>query len=137
MATWIKTGFWEKSQYGFKGWLNLDKLVESIVGNINNPLVELTNGAIMDLTATKQTLVTSSATRTFTISYMGDDITLEVILDTTSSTFTFPSNSLCVSEGVSSGNNILSLSGVSGDHYIIGIKNINGRYYIVSKNFGQ
>ena len=30
MIHWIKTGFWEKTQKGFKGWLNLNELIQSI-----------------------------------------------------------------------------------------------------------
>lgn len=36
MATWIKAGFWEKlckPCKGYKGWLNLDEFVKSIIGN--------------------------------------------------------------------------------------------------------
>ena len=35
MATWIKAGFWEqlcKPCQGYKGWLNLDKLITEVVG---------------------------------------------------------------------------------------------------------
>lgn len=35
MATWIKAGFWQqlcKPCIGYKGWLNLDQLIESIAG---------------------------------------------------------------------------------------------------------
>lgn len=137
MATFIKTGFWEKAQKGFKGWLNLDQLIESIAVSRVNTTTSLEDGTTVDLSSYSETLTTSAATRTFTISYPGDDSTLEVILNTTDAVFTFPINSLTVSEGVASGDNTLTLSGVSGDHYIIGIKLINGTYYIVSKNFGQ
>lgn len=93
--------------------------------------------ASIALSQSKSTLTTASATRTFTISYTGDDITIEVTLNTTASVFTFPVTSLCVSEGTASGDNTLSLSGVSGDKYIIGIKKVGSAYYVVSKNFGQ
>lgn len=102
-----------------------------------NAAVALVDGAVMDLTAIKHTLASSSATRTFTISYTGDDITLEVTLGTDTATYTFPAASLCVSEGVASGNNTLTLSGVSGDKYVIAIKKIGAAYYVVCKNFGQ
>lgn len=102
-----------------------------------NAATALTDAASMDLTAAKHTLASSSATRTFTITYAGDDITLEVTLSATSATYTFPATALCVSEGVASGDNTLSLSGVSGDKYIIGIKKIGSAYYVASKNFGQ
>lgn len=102
-----------------------------------NAATAITDAATMDLTAIKHTLTTSSATRTFTISYTGDDITLIVTLNATSSTFTFPATSLCVSEGTASGDNTLALSGVSGDKYVIAIKKVGSAYYVVSKNFGQ
>lgn len=162
MPIFIKTGFWEKAQYGFKGWLNLDQLIQSLAGggsfasltglptdnialaedldeklDIVNTSVALVDAASIDLTSSKQTLSSSSATRTFTISYTGDDITLEVTLNAISSTYTFPAASLCVSEGIASGNNLCALSGVSGDKYIIGIKKIGSNYYVACKNFGQ
>lgn len=102
-----------------------------------NSAVAITDAASMDLTAIKHTLTTSSATRTFTISYTGDDITLEITLNTTASTLTFPATSLCVSEGSASGNNTCALAGVSGDKYMIAIKKIGSAYYVVAKNFGQ
>lgn len=102
-----------------------------------NSATALVDAASMDLTAIKHTLATSSATRTFTISYTGDDIALEVTLSATSSTFTFPATSLCVSDGLATGDNTLPLAGVSGDKYIIAIKKIGSAYYVVSKNFGQ
>lgn len=105
--------------------------------DVVNGAVALTDTSTIDLTSPKHTLASSSATRTFTISYVGDDITIELTLSATSTTYTFPVTSLCVSEGISSGNNILGLSGVSGDKYIIAIKKIGTAYYVVSKNFGQ
>lgn len=102
-----------------------------------NAAVVITDAASMDLTAIKHTLTTSSATRTFTISYTGDDITLEVTLNATSSTFTFPAASLCVSEGAATGNNTCPLAGVSGDIYMIAIKKVGSNYRVVCKNFGQ
>lgn len=102
-----------------------------------NAATALVDAASMDLTAIKHTLATSSATRTFTISYTGDDITLEVTLSATSSVFTFPATTLCVSDGLASGDNTLPLAGVSGDKYIIAIKKVGSAYYVVSKNFGQ
>jgi len=102
-----------------------------------NSATALTDAASIDLTAIKHTLATSSATRTFTISYTGDDITIEVTLSNTAATYTFPAGSLCVTEGVASGDNTVGLSGVSGDKYIIGIKKIGSVYYVAVKNFGQ
>lgn len=141
MAYFIKTGFWEKAAKAPNGWLNLDLLISIVTGDLfvtkTNTSVALTDAATMDLSATKQNLTSSAATRTFTISYTGDDITLKIVLNNTAATYTFPAGSLCVSEGIASGDNTLSLSGTSGDTYIIGIKKIGSNYYVVSKNFGQ
>jgi hypothetical protein len=102
-----------------------------------NSATALVDGATIDLTAIKHTLASSAGTRTFTISYTGDDITLEVTLSNTAATYTFPATSLCVTEGVASGDNTMALAGVSGDKYIIGIKKVGSAYYVASKNFGQ
>ena len=99
--------------------------------------VALTDAASMDLTSIKHTLASSSATRTFTISYTGDDITLVVTLSNTGAVYTFPATALCVSDGVASGDNTLTLAGVSGDKYVIGIKKVGSAFYVASKNFGQ
>lgn len=105
--------------------------------NLLNSATALVDAASMALTAIKHTLASSAATRTFTISYTGDDITLEVTLSATTATYTFPAGSLCVSEGVASGDNTLPLAGVSGDKYIVAIKKIGSAYYVACKNFGQ
>jgi hypothetical protein len=104
--------------------------------NLVNSATALVDGATIDLTAIKHTLSTA-ASRTFTISYTGDDITIEVTLTATSATQTFPATSLCVSEGIASGNNTLAMAGVSGDKYMIAIKKVGSAYYVVGKNFGQ
>lgn len=104
--------------------------------NLVNSATALSDGATIDLTAIKHTLATSSS-RTFTISYTGDDITIEVTLSATSATQTFPTGSLCVSEGIASGDNTCAMAGVSGDKYMIAIKKIGSVYYVVCKNFGQ
>lgn len=131
---------------GLTAWNSRDYFIDSLSDltadlalkqNIVNSAVALTDASSIDLTAIKHTLSSSSATRTFTISYTGDDITLIVTLSATSATYTFPATSLCVSEGSASGDNTLSLSGVSGDKYVIGIKKVGSNYYVVSKNFGQ
>lgn len=105
--------------------------------NRDADVTALTDGATIDITSDKCTLATSSATRTFTISHTGDDITIEVTLSATSAVYTFPATALCVSDGLASGDNTLSIAGVSGDKYIIAIKKIGSAYYVVSKNFGQ
>lgn len=114
----------------------LDILETDKLSIVNDP-VALVDAASMQLTAAKHTLSTSSATRTFTITYTGDNITIEVTLNATSSTFTFPLTTLCISEGVASGDHNMSLSGVSGDRYIIEVKKIGSNYYAAVKNFKQ
>ena len=99
-----------------------------------NAATALVDGATIDLTAIKHTLTTSSS-RTFTISYTGDNITLEVTLNATTSTFTFPATALCRSDGAATGDNTLPLNGASGDKYIIAIKKIGSAYYVASANF--
>lgn len=109
----------------------------SITGkqSLVNAAVALVDEASMDLTAIKHTLTTSSAARTFTISYTGDDISMRVILNAASAVFTFPAASDCISEGVSQGTNTCSLVGVSGDAYNFSIKNWGGGIYtVISKN---
>lgn len=106
-----------------------------VITNIHSATA-LTDAASIDLTAIKHTLATSSS-RTFTISYTGDDITMEVTLNATSATQTFPAGSLCVSEGIATGDNTCPMAGVSGDKYMFAIKKIDSAYYVVCKNFGQ
>lgn len=102
-----------------------------------NAAVVLTDGANIALTATKHTLTTDEATITFTISYTGDDITIEVTLNATTATYTFPAGSLCRYEGVPSGDNTMILTGASGDKHLIAIKKIGSVYYPVGANFEQ
>lgn len=116
--------------------IDISATFEALLQKRVNSATALTDAASIDLTAIKHTLTTASG-RTFTISYTGDDITVEVTLNAASATQTFPVGSLCVSEGVASGDNTCGLSGTSGDKYIISIKKIGSAYYVVAKNFGQ
>jgi hypothetical protein len=118
---------------------NQDQVFDALAlkRDIINSATSLTDASTIDLTATKHTLATSSATRTFTISYTGDDIVIEVTLSASTATYTFPATSLCISEGTPTGNNTMVLNGVSGDKYIIVSKKIGSNYYVVAKNFGQ
>lgn len=102
-----------------------------------NSAVALTDGASITLTATKHTLTTDESAITFSISYAGDDITIEATVGVTTATYTFPAGSLCVSEGIETGGNTLAINGAVDDVYIIAIKKIGSVYYVVSKNFGQ
>lgn len=111
---------------------NLNALKQNLV----NSATALTDAASIDITGIKHTLTTADS-RTFTISYTGDDITLEITLNSVEETQTFPATALCVSDGVASGDNLLVMQGASGDKYIVAIKKIGSAYYVVSKNFGQ
>lgn len=109
----------------------------STLKNLDSDAVALVDASSMALTAPKHTLTTSSATRTFTITFAGDEIMIRLTLNAISCTITFPSGALCVSEGLASGDNLLSLSGASGDIYRIGISKVGSAYEVIGKNFGQ
>ncbi len=60
MATWIKAGFWEQLCIpckGYKGWLNLDKLIQQVAGSQAapqsfNPLFTDASGTVAGVTTT-------------------------------------------------------------------------------------
>jgi len=123
----------KKTDKAFKGWLNLDlTFLKSF--NSSSPIAD--SGDIT-ISSIKQTLTTSATAIDVDINYSGDSSIMELILNATSSVLTFPAGTLCVADGVASGDNTLTLSGVSGDKYLIGIINIGGNYSVVSRNFGQ
>jgi len=141
MPTFIKTGFWEKVTKGAKGWLNLDQLIQSIFTteqSTPSTVTALTDAATIDVATTVNSLSSSSATRTFTISYTGDVTEIEVTLVNTAATYTFPATALCInSDGTASGDNTATLAGASGDKYLIMTNKIGSNYYVIIKNFGQ
>lgn len=114
-----------------------DNFDEVYAGAIDKTGTALTSGATIDLTAAKHTLTTALSAITFTVSFTGEDIVIEITLNATSSTLTFPAGSLCVSDGEASGDNTCALSGASGDKYIVALKKIGSVYYVAAKNFGQ
>ncbi len=104
----------------------------------SSSVTALTNAATIDIASPVNTLSSSSAARTFTISYTGDVTETEVTLANTAATYTFPATALCLnSDGTASGNNTATLAGVSGDKYLIMTSKIGSAYYVVIKNFGQ
>ena len=115
----------------------IKNVVNALEALVQSGAVALVDGATIDLTSAKHTLATSSATRTFTISYTGDDITIEVTLSALTSIFTFPAGSLCMFNGDPSEDNTCTLVGVSGDKYLIGIKKIGSAYYVIATNMKQ
>jgi len=97
----------------------------------------LTDAASIAITGPKHTLSTSSS-RTFTISHTGDCMIIDVTLSATSVTFTFPSGTLCIYAGTASGDNTMPISGAtSGDHIMIGIVKVGSNYRATGINFGQ
>jgi len=113
-----------------------DMINENFTELYNDTAVALVSGASIDITGRKHTLATSLSAITFTISDTSDYQEILVTLSATSSLFTFPVGTLCVSEGTASGDNTCALSGVSGDKYILSINTI-GTTFVVCKNFGQ
>lgn len=118
-------------------WAILQNNIGYIPQNITNAAVVLTDAATIDLTAIKHTLTTASS-RTFTISYTGDDISMRITLSAASAIQTFPAGALCISEGVPTGDNTCPMLGSSGDKYSITIKNWgSGAYTVICKNETQ
>lgn len=100
-----------------------------------NTPTALTSGADIDLTEEVHTLTTALSAITFTISNTSDNTLIEITLNATTSTLTFPVTAKCVTEGVETGDNTLSISGTSGDVYIVSIKKIGSNYYVIAKRF--
>lgn len=114
-----------------------DASVITIPNPTINTSTSLTDGAAITITGTKHTLTSTQATVTWTLSQTGDFQTTDIILNATTTTWTFPANTLCVYEGVASGDNTAVLSGTSGDHYIMSTYKDGTNYRVVIKNFGQ
>lgn len=104
---------------------------------IANSSSSLSDGSSITITGPKHTLTSTQATVTWTLSQAGDFQTTDITLNATSTTWTFPANTLCVVDGVASGNNVAVLSGTSGDHHIMSIYKDGTNYRVVIKNFGQ
>lgn len=103
-----------------------------------NTSTSLTDAGTVTITGPKHTLTSDEATITWTLSQTQDFQTTDIILNATSTTWTFPANALCVVEGLATGNNIAVVSGaVSGDHLIMSIYKDGTNYRIAIKNFGQ
>ena len=99
--------------------------------------VALTDAATIDLTSDKHTLSTATG-RTFTNSFIGDFIVLNITLSATSATFTFPIGYLCSFAGIASGDNTLVIIGAtSGDLISVGILKNGSQYLVAAQNYGQ
>lgn len=105
--------------------------------NLDTDSVSLVDGATIDLTGSKHTLATALG-RTFTNSFTGDFIEIDITLSATSATFTFPSGYLCSFAGTASGDNTLAVTGAtSGDLISVAIKKNGSQYLVAAANFGQ
>lgn len=105
--------------------------------NKDGDSVILTDAATIDLTSDKHTLSTATG-RTFTNSFIGDFIVLNITLSATSATFTFPIGYLCSFAGIASGDNTLVIIGAtSGDLISVGILKNGSQYLVAAQNYGQ
>lgn len=97
----------------------------------------LTDAATIALTGQKHTLTTATG-RTFTNSHTGDFIVINITLNATSATFTFPSGYLCSYAGTASGDNTLVITGAtSGDLISVAVVKVGSQYLVAGQNFGQ
>jgi hypothetical protein len=94
MPTFIKTGLWEKASKSFKGWLNLDDLIKSIVPSYtittdklnaiegsNNPSSTNVFATVDDIPAKRKYytgFITQTGTNAPTITILDDDISSPV-----------------------------------------------------------
>lgn len=105
--------------------------------DLDTSSVALVDGATIDLTGPKHTLATALG-RTFTNSFTGDFIEIDITLSATSATFTFPAGYLCSFAGTASGDNTLPVTGAtSGDIISVAIKKNGSLYLVAAANFGQ
>lgn len=122
-------------------WANIKATLktyfDTLYRAISNSENVLTSGATVDIDAYNNTLATALSAITFTVSVTGDFWIMTVTLSATSSTFTFPANSLCIIDGTASGDNTMALSGTSGDVYEIMGKKRGATYTVIGKNCGQ
>ena len=107
------------------------------LNDMDTDAVALTDAATIDLTGSKHTLTTATG-GTFTNSFVGDFIELDITLNATSATFTFPSGYLCAFGGTASGDNTLVVTGAtSGDLITVGIMKNGSQYKVLAINMGQ
>jgi hypothetical protein len=106
------------------------------LNDLDTDSVALVDGATIDLTGPKHTLATATG-RTFTNSFTGDFIEIDITLSATSATFTFPAGYLCSFAGTASGDNTLPVTATSGDLISVAIKKNGSQYLVAAANFGQ
>jgi hypothetical protein len=97
----------------------------------------LTDGSAITITGALHTLTTDEATITFTLSQLEAFQSTTVIVNTATTTWTFPANTLCRVNGVASGDNTATLVGNSGDIWEMVIKKDGTNYKVSIANWEQ
>jgi hypothetical protein len=106
-----------------------------------NAAVAITDAATITLTAIKHTLTTDEATITFSDSYTGDFLSVEITFNATGTTWTFPTGSKLtyVNEAgtATTSTTTMTISGAtSGDKMVMSRGLFGSNYYYIVKNFG-
>jgi hypothetical protein len=106
-----------------------------------NAASALSDGAAITLSSIKHTLSTTQATITFTDTYTGDFLSVEVTFNTTEATWTFPTGSKTVyineaGTATTSTTTIVIAGATSGDKLVLSRGLWGSAYYYVVKNFG-
>lgn len=104
---------------------------------ISDSYTTLTDGSTVTITGPMHNLTSDESTITWTFSHGTHFQNTDIVLNATTTTWTFPANTLCVVDGVPSGDNTAAMVGVSGDNYAMSIKKNGSTYKVVIKNFGQ
>jgi hypothetical protein len=86
---------------------------------VANSATALTDAASIAITANKHTLSTSRTTITFTDTFAGDFVNIEVTMSSNTAAWTFPTGSLCTFNGITSGSNVMNVSATVGDTIVL------------------
>lgn len=100
-----------------------------------SPLLELGNS--VDIFAAVSYIDLNGLAKTFTISYPGNEMSVQVGLNATRCNLTFPTGSVCSFDGHRSPNNVVDIFGNLGDVYIAKITKRNSGYTVAITNIGQ
>jgi hypothetical protein len=127
-------GTWGSITGTLSSQTDLQTALDAKVAKLNSATA-LTDGAAITLTTEKHTLTTDEATITFTDSYTGDFMAVEVTLSSiTSAVWTFPAGSLCRFDGASTSDNTMTVTGVSGDKIVLSRWKVGSTYHWVGIN---
>jgi preprotein translocase subunit SecE len=130
-----------KRIYHSGAWANYFLQVDGSYVLQINTATALTDGASITLTAIKHTLTTDEATITFTDSFGGDFLSVEVTFNATGATWTFPTGSKTVyineaGTATTSTTTLVIAGATSGDKLILSRGLWGSNYYYIVKNFG-